>query len=189
MKFEATSNSDEKTRKIGQALGALIDSRIVVALSGDLAAGKTTLVKGMARGLGVPEDYHITSPTYTIINEYPGRIPLVHMDLYRLGEAEELDYLGFDEIAESRSAIVVEWPGLMGRERVHVDIAIAIQTDSAFNRRISVIGSGLTGKNLLNPDIKQTQAIKPPSEPESTVTIRSYKKGISLKLGLKINLN
>ncbi|MFO7748591.1 MAG: tRNA (adenosine(37)-N6)-threonylcarbamoyltransferase complex ATPase subunit type 1 TsaE [Desulfobacteraceae bacterium] len=149
MQFEATSSSDEKTRNIGQALGALIDSRVVVALSGDLAAGKTTLVKGMARGLEVPEEYHITSPTYTIINEYPGRLPLVHMDLYRLGEAEELDYLGFDEIAESCSAIVVEWPGLMDKELVHVDLEIAIQTDSDFNRRISVIGSGLTGENLL----------------------------------------
>ncbi len=137
--------------KIGEKLGSLISSSISISLSGELGAGKTTLVQGMAKGLNVPDNYYVTSPTYTIINEYPGRINLCHMDLYRLSSTDELDYLGFDEIISSGSVIVIEWPELLEYKENFIcfDLKIALKTDKQFNRKINLIASGLEGVNLL----------------------------------------
>ncbi len=137
--------------KIGEKLGSLISSSVFVSLSGELGAGKTTLVQGMAKGLNVPDNYYVTSPTYTIINEYPGRINLCHMDLYRLGSTDELDYLGFDEIVSSGGVIVIEWPELLEYKKNFIcfDLKIVFKTDKRFNRKINLIASGLEGINLL----------------------------------------
>ena len=135
----------------GEQLGSMISSAMSISLSGELGAGKTTLVQGMAKGLGVPDNYYVTSPTYTIINEYPGRINLCHMDLYRLGSMDELDYLGFDEIVSSGSVIVVEWPELLETKDnfMEFDLKIILETDKKFNRKINLIAPGLEGVNLL----------------------------------------
>ena len=144
------SSSDRETRALGTKLGNIIKTKISIALHGPLAAGKTTFVQGLARGLDIPDSYYITSPTYNIINEYPGRLKLYHMDLYRLGNDEELDYLGFDEIAASENAVlVVEWPDIMGKNRLAFDIDIYFSADRDFNRNISLIAYGLEGINLL----------------------------------------
>ncbi|MEA1968533.1 MAG: tRNA (adenosine(37)-N6)-threonylcarbamoyltransferase complex ATPase subunit type 1 TsaE [Thermodesulfobacteriota bacterium] len=149
MKVEITSTSDQTTRNLGEKTGRLISSKIAIGLAGDLGAGKTTFVKGMAKGLGVPDNYYITSPTYNIINEYPGRIKLCHMDLYRLSTSDELEDLGFDEIVESNAAIIIEWPGIIDKALICFDIDITIRTDKNFNRKISLIGSGLKAEKLL----------------------------------------
>lgn len=137
--------------RLGEQLGSMISSAMSISLSGELGAGKTTLVQGMAKGLGVPDNYYVTSPTYTIINEYPGRIKLCHMDLYRLGSMDELDYLGFNEIVSSGSVIVVEWPELLETEEnfIYFDLKIIIEVDKKFNRKINLIAPGLEGVNLL----------------------------------------
>ncbi len=149
MSLELYCTSHTQTQAVGEKLGTLISSRMVMALHGDLGAGKTTFVQGLARGLGVPDTYYVTSPTYTLINEYPGRIPLYHMDLYRLGDIDELEYLGIDDILSSQGAMVVEWPDILGTNLVAFDLNITITTDKAFNRKIIIKPSGLAGTNLL----------------------------------------
>jgi len=149
MTLELYCPSHTQTQAVGEKLGTLISSRMVIALHGDLGAGKTTFVQGLAKGLGVPDTYYVTSPTYTLINEYPGRVPLFHMDLYRLGDIDELEYLGFDDIISSQGAMVVEWPDILGPHLVAFDLDITITTDKDFNRKIIIKPSGLDGINLL----------------------------------------
>ena len=83
-KIDITTHSVQETRELGQNIGRLISQPITLALIGDLGSGKTAFVQGLAQGLDVPADYYITSPTFTLINEYPGRLALIHIDLYRL---------------------------------------------------------------------------------------------------------
>jgi len=110
-RYEVTlfSMSPEDTVRIGRALGAVLEAGDIVALIGDLGTGKTCLTSGIARGLGVPEAYFITSPTFTLINEYPGRIPLAHLDMYRLSGAADLDDIGIDEYFYGNGVMVIEW--------------------------------------------------------------------------------
>ena len=104
-----TTNSEEQTRHLGYRIGELATGGLVLALFGGLGAGKTVFVQGVARGLGIPERVPITSPTYTLINEYPAPIRLYHVDLYRIAEAAELDDIGFAEIFSDESVVAVEW--------------------------------------------------------------------------------
>ena len=90
-------------------MGKYLMAGDIVALIGDLGTGKTQLAKGLARGVGVPEEYCITSPTYTIVNEYQGRIPLYHLDLYRLEGNSDLENIGYEEYFEGRGVTVIEW--------------------------------------------------------------------------------
>jgi tRNA threonylcarbamoyladenosine biosynthesis protein TsaE len=83
----------------------------IILLAGILGSGKTLFTKGIARGLGVPDWFYVSSPTFTLINEYVGsRLPLFHFDLYRLGSADELDGLGFEEYLQRPGVVVIEWP-------------------------------------------------------------------------------
>jgi len=105
------SNSVEDTYDIGKRLGRLLTKGSIVCLTGDLGAGKTAFTQGIAKGMGV-EDY-VTSPTYTIINEYQGRIPLYHFDVYRLNDVEEMYELGYEEYFFGDGAVVVEWADIV----------------------------------------------------------------------------
>jgi tRNA threonylcarbamoyladenosine biosynthesis protein TsaE len=105
MKF--TLKSREATLTFGRTLGSLLAPGDVVALTGGLGAGKTTLTQGVAAGLGVNEE--VTSPTFTLIHEYSGRVPLFHFDTYRLTRPLELAELGFDEYIERGGVAIVEW--------------------------------------------------------------------------------
>ncbi len=123
--MEIETQSPEETQKVAEELGRRLKPGEVVLLFGELGAGKTTFVQGLARGLGVSEDYYIQSPTFALINEYPGRIPLFHIDLYRL-EPEDVYDLGLEELA-SQGILVIEWserlPFSLGKEiRVHLKI-------------------------------------------------------------------
>lgn len=97
----------DETARFGEKLGEIAEAGDVICLNGDLGAGKTTLSKSIGRGLGV-EDY-ITSPTFTIINEYHGRLPLYHFDVYRLNHGEELFDLGVDDYFYGKGVCLVEW--------------------------------------------------------------------------------
>ncbi|MFH1156779.1 MAG: tRNA (adenosine(37)-N6)-threonylcarbamoyltransferase complex ATPase subunit type 1 TsaE [Pseudomonadota bacterium] len=149
MNLDILTRSGEETQALGKALGQLLEARTAIRLIGELAAGKTTFVQGLARGLGVPETYPVTSPTYTLVNEYPGRIPLFHLDLYRLSSPDELDDIGFDDIAASESVIVVEWPEMIDASVLSFNLSVFFSIDIDFNRKISIIASGLGGANLL----------------------------------------
>ena len=97
------------TRRLAAAIGAALRPGDLVVLEGDLGAGKTFLVRGIARALGVPSSVRITSPTFALVNEHVGRMPIVHADLYRLGDARELSELGLVERVGGEAVVLVEW--------------------------------------------------------------------------------
>ena len=99
--------SENETLAAGEELGRSLRPGDFVALYGDLGAGKTSFVRGMAAGLGIQD--RVTSPTYALINVYQGRLSLCHMDLYRIGGPDALDDLGWDELLESHDICAVEW--------------------------------------------------------------------------------
>ena len=103
--------NEEKTREIGSKLGELLTPKSVICLIGDLGAGKTTMTQSLARALGV--DDYITSPTFTIVNEYEGRMPLYHFDVYRIGSSEEMYDIGFDEYIDGDGVCIIEWANLI----------------------------------------------------------------------------
>lgn len=100
-------DSLEKTKSFGFLLGKLLKGKMVVCLNGDLGAGKTTITKSIARGMGIKAI--VTSPTFTIVNEYTGNPCLYHIDTYRLTEGIDTDYLGFDEYFYSDGVTIIEW--------------------------------------------------------------------------------
>ena len=103
-----TSNSESETRAIAAALAPTLPAGAVVLLSGDLGAGKTAFVRGLAEGLAIDPD-EVTSPTFTLVHEYRGgRLPLIHVDLYRLDRAE-LDEIGLDHDLAATGVTAVEW--------------------------------------------------------------------------------
>lgn len=104
-----TTNSPEDTASLGEMLGRLLQPGDFVALIGDLGAGKTHFVQGVARGLDVPAEVSVTSPSYTLLNEYAGRVPLYHFDLYRLVGDDDIDDLGFQEYFSGTGICLVEW--------------------------------------------------------------------------------
>ena len=102
------TKSPEETEKVGEALGKLLTPGTVIAYKGDLGAGKTAFTRGLARGLGCKE--LVTSPTYTIVNEYlGGRLPLFHFDMYRLGSSDDLFDIGWEDYLERGGICAVEW--------------------------------------------------------------------------------
>ena len=106
--MERYTNSPEETRALGRRLAQALEPGTVLAFTGDLGAGKTAFVSGLAEGLGIRE--RVTSPTFTIVNEYEGgRLPLFHFDLYRLGSAEELFDIGWEDYLDRGGVCAVEW--------------------------------------------------------------------------------
>ena len=120
--------SAAETQAIAERLGRLLAPGDVLALVGPLGAGKTTFVQGLARGLDVPPDRHVASPTFALVNEHPGRVPLVHADLYRIEHARELAELGLTD-AFDRAAVAIEWldrfPDAAPADRLEIAIAFA----------------------------------------------------------------
>jgi tRNA threonylcarbamoyladenosine biosynthesis protein TsaE len=104
------TRDSEETYLLGKLLGEALRKGDVVALRGDLGSGKTVLTQGIARGIGVHCDDAVTSPTFTLVNEYPGRqMPLYHFDLYRLSDSADLEETGFEEYLQAGGVMVIEW--------------------------------------------------------------------------------
>ena len=123
--MELLSHSPEDTEDIGARLAEQLEPGAVVAYTGDLGAGKTAFTRGLARGLGIPD--RITSPTFTIVNEYEGgRLPLFHFDMYRLGSADELFDIGWEDYLCRGGVCAVEWSeniaDALEEDAVRVDI-------------------------------------------------------------------
>ncbi len=123
--MELLSHSPEETEDIGARLAQRLGPGAVVAFTGDLGAGKTAFTRGLARGLGIPD--RVTSPTFTIVNEYEGgRLPLFHFDMYRLGSADELFDIGWEDYLRRGGVCAVEWSeniaDALEEDTVRVDI-------------------------------------------------------------------
>lgn len=122
------SKSPEETFRIGRILAEGLRAGDVVALVGELGSGKTCLTQGIASGLGVPEGYAVTSPTFTLVNEYPGRqMSLYHLDVYRLTGCADLSEMGYDEYLSGRGVTVIEWAEKI-REAVPDDALLVVMT-------------------------------------------------------------
>ena len=108
MAVNYVTNSEEETEALGARLGAALQPGAVIAFTGDLGAGKTAFTRGLARGLGIAD--RVTSPTFTIVNEYEGgRLPLFHFDMYRLGSSDELFDIGWEDYLFRGGVCAVEW--------------------------------------------------------------------------------
>ncbi len=118
----------EQTRNFGISLGRTARPGDIICLSGDLGAGKTTLTQAIGEGLAVRKENYITSPTFAIMQDYDGRIPLYHMDFYRLSDSSEVEDLGFEEYFFGNGLTVIEWPDialdLLPETRLYLEITI-----------------------------------------------------------------
>ena len=111
-KYILTTKSEEETMEFGRRMGAVLKSGDIIAMTGDLGAGKTHFTMGVAESLGITE--YVSSPTFTIVNEYnKGKIPLFHMDAYRLGDSDGLLEIGFDEYVSRDGVVVIEWADIV----------------------------------------------------------------------------
>ena len=125
-------SSIEKTQAFGVFLGEIAKPGDIITLEGELGAGKTALTQAIGRGLGVDPKIYITSPTFSLLQEYQGRLLLYHMDLYRLAGEEDIENLGFAEYIYGNGLTVIEWPerlgSLMPAERLHIQLLITGET-------------------------------------------------------------
>jgi tRNA threonylcarbamoyladenosine biosynthesis protein TsaE len=126
------TRSPEETRRLGEAIGRWLSGGEVLALSGDLGAGKTTLVQGIAKGAGVQTPY-VTSPTFILVNTHFGRIVLHHIDLYRLNRPDQVEELGLFDYFSSDAAAVIEWAeralSLLPTERLTISMNVLSEND------------------------------------------------------------
>jgi tRNA threonylcarbamoyladenosine biosynthesis protein TsaE len=145
--IEVSSHSPEQTRTLGRCLGQRIAKKgAILRLCGDLGSGKTCFVQGLAQGLGVPDAYAVTSPTYTLINEYPGRLPLYHIDLYRLADHEDADGIGLYEILGYDAVVAVEWSERLPEEswpEPNLKITFTLANEEIHLIRLNGYGLGL----------------------------------------------
>ena len=136
-----TTNSPAETEALGEALGKQLQPGTVLAYRGDLGAGKTAFTRGLARGLGILDP--VTSPTYTIVNEYlSGRLPLFHFDMYRLRSADDLFDIGWDDYLERGGVCAVEWSENV-EEALEDPITVTIEKRSETERRITITGGNV----------------------------------------------
>ena len=139
--MEHVTNSPSETEALGESLAGQLEPGTVIAFTGDLGAGKTAFVRGLARGLGVQE--RVTSPTFTIVNEYEGgRLPLFHFDMYRLGSADELFDIGWEDYLARRGVCAVEWSENVSDALDSDCLRVDIRRGENDGQRIITIGGG-----------------------------------------------
>ena len=143
------SKNVNETIRFGKIIGTYLGAGDVVALVGDLGTGKTHLIKGLAAGVGVKKTASVSSPSFTLINEYPGKIPFYHLDLYRLETETEAEDLGLEEIFQGRGVTAIEWadkiPSLLPAET----FCIQLRYTGAHTRSIEITGRGKRYQKLI----------------------------------------
>ena len=147
--YKITTYSVKDTKKLGEKIGAWLTTEAVLALTGDLGSGKTSFVQGLARGLEVPNDYYITSPSYTLINEYPGRHPLVHVDLYRLEDPLNFEDIGLYDMLDHTYIVAIEWADRIRQEFLPDHVTIKFEISGDTSRKICMSAHGVNAVNLL----------------------------------------
>ena len=136
--MEYITHSPEETEAVGAALGKILTPGTVIAYKGDLGAGKTAFTRGLAKGLGCVET--VTSPTYTIVNEYlSGRMPLFHFDMYRLSSSDDLWDIGWEDYLERGGVCAVEWSENVA-DAMEDAITVCIQKTGEDSRKITITG-------------------------------------------------
>jgi tRNA threonylcarbamoyladenosine biosynthesis protein TsaE len=140
----------EQTRELAEKIGRSLGPGSILLLSGDLGSGKTAFIQGLARGLDVPPDLYVTSPTYTLIHEYPARHPFYHVDLYRLQGPADLEDIGLLELFTPPHVVAIEWADRLPRENLpEAYLAIHLTLTGETTRRIRLIAYGLEWINLI----------------------------------------
>ncbi|MCU0593903.1 MAG: tRNA (adenosine(37)-N6)-threonylcarbamoyltransferase complex ATPase subunit type 1 TsaE [Desulfobacterota bacterium] len=147
--FTITTESDQDTIRFGQAIGRLLREGDVIGLVGELGSGKTWLTKGIALGLGVDPKSIVTSPSFTLVNQYNGRATLFHMDVYRLGSLDEALSAGIEEAMHSGGVVVLEWadrwPEILPEQTLMVHLRIL----DDFRRTLILSGRGARAMEIL----------------------------------------
>lgn len=134
-----TTHSADETTELGRQLAAQLKPGTIVLLRGDLGAGKTTLVKGIAEGFQAARAEDVTSPTFTLIHEYRGpEVTLYHIDLYRIDTQRELDTLALDDLMTAKSVLLIEWGEKFERFARERDMEVAIEHKGGDERAIAV---------------------------------------------------
>lgn len=147
---EVETSAPEETVALGHTLGRRMNHGLVILLFGDLGSGKTAFAQGLARGLEVPASFAVTSPTYTLVNEYPGRLPFYHVDLYRLPEPADPDEIGLLDLFDQDGIVAVEWAQRLHpavRPTRRLELFFTVTGDTA--RSIRIIAYGLDPSDLL----------------------------------------
>ncbi|WP_018130950.1 tRNA (adenosine(37)-N6)-threonylcarbamoyltransferase complex ATPase subunit type 1 TsaE [Effusibacillus pohliae] len=145
--FRRTTHSPEQTRAVAERLARLLQAGDVLTLTGDLGAGKTTFTQGLAKGLGVEEP--VSSPTFMLIREYEGRLPLYHMDVYRLGEQAGSEDLGIEEYLYGDGVSVIEWAEFVQPLLPDDYLQVTIRKTGESERRIEIAGHGVRFARML----------------------------------------
>ena len=139
--MEFITHSPEETEKIGEALAKSLQPGTILAYRGDLGAGKTAFTRGLARGLGCKET--VTSPTYTIVNEYlGGRLPLFHFDMYRLASSDDLWDIGWEDYLDREGVCAVEWSEIVADALEEPCIRVDIRQGETENQRKITVEGG-----------------------------------------------
>jgi tRNA threonylcarbamoyladenosine biosynthesis protein TsaE len=142
------AESPEATAALGAALGTRLEPGDVVALEGDLGAGKTVFVKGVASGMGIDPEA-VTSPTFTLMHVHTGRCPLLHLDLYRIARPDALEAIGWDEAVGGGAVVVIEWAARAGAWLPAERLDVGIETTGEAARRVRVAARGTRPRALL----------------------------------------
>ena len=140
VKREIETHSSEETIARGREIGAGLKPPVLVLLSGDLGAGKTTLTKGIAAGAGAAREDDVTSPTFTLVHKYDGRTRVYHVDLYRVGDFHDLETLGLEDIFSEKAIVIVEWPDRLKLRTNWPVVSIGLEHVSEDVRKIVVEG-------------------------------------------------
>jgi tRNA threonylcarbamoyladenosine biosynthesis protein TsaE len=149
---EITTHSPEETIAFGRTLVSLLTPPKLVLLRGDLGAGKTTLVKGIAEGFQAAREEDVTSPTFTLVHEYRGpQASLYHIDLYRVDTPRELETLGLDDLISDKSVLLIEWGEKFARFRRERDIEIALEVVGETERRIMIQNGCVAAASQADP--------------------------------------
>lgn len=146
MTFTCITHAEEGTWALGEVLGPLLQSGDAILLSGDLGAGKTAFVKGLAEGLEVPGP--VTSPTFNILLVHPGRLPLYHVDLYRLEDATQLEDIDYFGTVEADGVTAVEWGDRFPQAAPLDYLAVSLTIEGDFERSFEVVARGARSQEL-----------------------------------------
>jgi tRNA threonylcarbamoyladenosine biosynthesis protein TsaE len=137
---ELVTHSMDETIERGREIGASLKAPALILLSGELGAGKTTLTKGIVSGLGAAREEDVTSPTFTLVHKYDGRVRVYHVDLYRVGDFHDLETLGLEDVFSEQAVVIVEWPDRLTLGTDWPILRIDLEHVAEDSRRIVVTG-------------------------------------------------